>query len=210
MLDFEALEKTQVTTNPFPFLIVPNFVTSPGCNDINTDFPVINSSGSFPLAELNFGPKFQKFIDQLQGDEFRKLISEKFNVTLDNAPTTITVRGKCSQKDGRIHTDTKTKIITVLIYLNPAWENSGGRLRLLKNAHDIHDYITEVSPSEGTLLVFKVTPHSWHGHLPFTGDRRVIQLNWVTDQSVVDREIARHRFSAKIKKFKNWLGLSKL
>jgi SM-20-related protein len=45
-----------------------------------------------------------------------------------------------------------------------------------------------------------VTPHSWHGHEPSEGERRVIQLNWVTEDSVVRHEQARHRFSARLKR----------
>lgn len=204
MFDLQAFKNQPLVTHPFPYLIVPQFVTSQGCETINNDFPKINAAGSFPLQELQFGGRFQTFIDFLEGDDFRQRMAEKFNICLDQKPTMITVRGKAQAKDGRIHTDTKTKIITVLIYLNPAWENSGGRLRLLRSPDDITDYIAEVPPVEGTLLAFKVTPHSWHGHLPFVGERRVIQLNWVIDQSVVDREVVRHKFSAKLKKLKSW------
>jgi len=57
----------------------------------------------------------------------------------------ITVRGHCSkEKDGKIHTDSKTKIITVLLYMNPTWETVGGQLRLLKSPNDIDDMILEV------------------------------------------------------------------
>ena len=43
-----------------------------------------------------------------------------------------TARGWRRPKDGKAHTDSKSKIITVLLYLNPApWTPSGGRLRLL-------------------------------------------------------------------------------
>ena len=62
--------------------------------------------------------------------------------------------------------------------------------------------IAEVPPDEGTLLVFDNTPNAWHGFEPFAGPRRVIQLNWVTDQSVVRREQARHRLSAFFKRLK--------
>lgn len=206
MFDLQLFKNQPLETSPFPYLIVPQFVTSKGCAAINEDFPKIKAPGSFPLKELQFGQKFQAFIDYLEGDTFRHLIAEKFEICLDQKPTMITVRGKAQAKDGRIHTDTKTKIITVLIYLNPAWENSGGRLRLLRSPDDITDYIAEVPPIEGTLLAFKVTPHSWHGHLPFVGERRVIQLNWVIDQSVVEREVTRHKFSAKLKKLKSWLS----
>ena len=115
-----------------------------------------------------------------------------------------TVRGFCRARDGKIHTDSKTKIITVLLYMNDdSWESSTGRLRLLRNGTDLEDYVTEVEPSGGTLLVFKRAENSWHGHKPISGQRRAIQLNWVTSQDVVDSEQRRHQFSTKLKKFKN-------
>ena len=119
---------------------------------------------------------------------------------LAGRPSTITVRGQCSLKDGRIHTDTKSKIITILIYMNPAWENSGGRLRLLKSGDNLDDMIMEVPPVEGTLLAFKRSNNSWHGHEPFVGERRVLQFNWLTSQG--NRQIAmlRHHTSASFKR----------
>ena len=37
-------------------------------------------------------------------------------------------------------------------------------------------------------------------HIAFgANERRVVQLNWVTDEKVVRREIGRHRWSARIK-----------
>ena len=73
-------------------------------------------------------------------------------------------------------------------------------LRLLRSADNLDDMILEVPPSEGTLLAFKRSDNSWHGHKPFNGERRVIQFNWVTSEDVVRREQARHRFSATLKK----------
>ena len=82
--------------------------------------------------------------------------------------------------------------------MNPAWENSGGRLRLLKSADNLDDMIMEVPPTEGTLLAFKRADNSWHGHKPFAGERRVIQFNWVTSEG--DRRMAmlRHHVSAPL------------
>jgi Rps23 Pro-64 3,4-dihydroxylase Tpa1-like proline 4-hydroxylase len=114
----------------------------------------------------------------------------------------ITVRGRCSEKDGKIHTDSETKIITILIYMNSGWESSGGRLRLLRSASSLDDAIVEVPPSEGTLLAFRRGNNSWHGHKPFSGPRRVIQFNWVISESVVRREQNRHRLSAWLKKLR--------
>jgi Rps23 Pro-64 3,4-dihydroxylase Tpa1-like proline 4-hydroxylase len=112
----------------------------------------------------------------------------------------VTVRGQAQAKDGRIHTDTKSKLITVLIYMNEAWEAPGGRLRVLRSDKSLDDMAAEVPPAAGTLLAFKVTPHSWHGHAPASGPRRVIQLNWVESTSVARRERLRHGLSAKMKR----------
>ena len=141
-----------------------------------------------------------EFLDELESDEFREAFEEKFALDLAGRPTTITVRGQCSPRDGRIHTDTKSKIITILIYMNAGWEHPGGRLRLLKSADNLDDAIMEVPPTEGTLLAFKRADNSWHGHKPFAGERRVIQFNWVTSEG--DRRLAmlRHHVSAPFKR----------
>ena len=55
-------------------------------------------------------------------------------------------------------------------------------------------------PMMGTLLAFRCGPNAWHGHHPFVGQRRTLQLNWVTDRGVVRREELRHRVSALAKR----------
>jgi hypothetical protein len=56
------------------------------------------------------------------------------------------------------------------------------------------------------LISFRRSDNSWHGHKPFVGPRRVIQMNWVTSQKVLRYENGRHRLSAALKKF--WLRAS--
>jgi SM-20-related protein len=202
MLDLERLRNTPLTREPFDFLIVPEFVKAEARPVIDNDYPEVARPGSFPLREVNYGPAFAKLIEDMRSDEFRQAFEEKFNVDLTNRPDMITVRGRCSEKDGKIHTDSETKIITILIYMNPAWEPSGGRLRLLRSGSNLDDVILEVPPSEGTLLAFRRSNNSWHGHKPFSGPRRVIQFNWVTSEAVVRREQNRHRLSAWMKKFR--------
>ena len=81
-----------------------------------------------------------------------------------------------SARDGQIHTDSVTKLITVLIYMNGKWESPVGRLRLLRSPDNLNDVVAEVPPDEGTLLVFRNQPNAWHGFEPFEGPRKVIQL----------------------------------
>jgi hypothetical protein len=202
MLDLERFRSTPLTSEPFEFLIVPEFVRAAARLAIDKDYPEVARPGSFPVREVTYGPGFAKLIEELRSDEFRQAFEEKFSVDLANRPDMITVRGRCSERDGKIHTDSETKIITILIYMNPAWETSGGRLRLLRSANNLDDVILEVPPTEGTLLAFRRSNNSWHGHKPFSGPRRVIQFNWVTSEAVVRREQNRHRLSAWMKKLR--------
>ena len=199
-LDLAALRAAAVWRDPFDYLIVPSFVRPNATAAINADFPAIAKPGSFPLRELRYGPAFQHFLDELHGDAVRQLFAEKFDIDLTGRPTMVTVRGQCRERDGSIHTDAASKLITVLIYMNPTWEHSGGRLRLLRSAADIEDVVAEVPPVEGTLLAFRRSDNSFHGHKSFAGPRRVIQLNWVASRGVLWRETLRHRLSAMIKR----------
>jgi SM-20-related protein len=167
---------------------------------VHADFPKVDRAGSFPVSELNFGERFRALLAELEGPDMRRAIEQKFDIDLAGRPTMVTVRGRARLADGKIHSDSKTKLITVLLYLNPQWEAPGGRLRLLRSADSLDDMVAEVPPDAGTLLAFKVTANSWHGHEPFEGQRRAIQLNWVTDQSVVRHEQSRHRLSARLKR----------
>ena len=202
MLDLERFRNTPLTRKPFGFLIVPEFVKAEVRPAIEKDYPGVNRPGSFPLREVTYGTAFAKLIEEMRSEEFRQAFEEKFNVDLANRPDMITVRGRCSEKDGKIHTDSETKIITILIYMNSAWESTGGQLRLLRSGHNLEDVICEVPPTEGTLLAFRRSNNSWHGHKPFSGPRRVIQFNWVTSEAVVRREQNRHRLSAWMKKLR--------
>jgi SM-20-related protein len=199
-LDLEAFRRTALVLDPFPFLVVPGFVSQPMRAVLARDYPDIPEPGSFPIADLDFGPAFAGFVAELEGPAVRAAFAEKFGVDLANRPTMITARGQARAADGRIHTDTPTKLITVLIYMNESWEAPGGRLRLLRSRDSLDDVIAEVPPAAGTLLAFRVTPHSWHGHTPVSGPRRVIQLNWVDNEAVVRRERLRHGLSARVKR----------
>ena len=199
-LRLEALRATPLTTEPFAHLVVPGFVSAAGLAAINTDYPQIASPGSFPTDQVTFGPAFQTLLDELESDEFREAFEEKFKLDLTGRPTITTVRGRCDAGDGKIHTDSKSKIITVLIYMNESWENAGGRLRLLRSARDLNDIIVEVPPVAGTLLAFKRSDNSWHGHESFAGDRRVIQFNWLTSAGNKQIAMLRYHTSASFKR----------
>ena len=200
IFDLDAFRLTPLSHDPYEHLIVRQFVKTDALAKINSDYPKIEDVGSFPLDGLQFGPNFQDMVNALDSEEFRKAFEEKFKIDLTDRPSTITVRGRCGTRDGNIHTDSASKIITVLLYMNSAWDQPGGRLRLLRSGNDINDVAVEVPPAEGTLLAFLRSDHSWHGHLPFIGERRVIQFNWVTGKSSQQMAMLRHGISATVKR----------
>ena len=195
-IDLDAFNAATLIREPFPFLMVPRFVKPDAMPAINADFPAVSHPGSFPLPTLDYGPAFAAFVAAIQGPEFTRAVEKKLALDLKGRPTMITARGQSAARDGQIHTDSRTKLVTVLIYMNNQWEAKTGRLRLLRGPDSLDDVIAEVPPDEGTLLIFKNEANAWHGFHAFEGPRRVIQLNWVTDIGVVKREQTRHRISA--------------
>lgn len=203
-IDLERFNATALESDPFEHLVVSGFLRAPARAALDADFPAIARPGSFPASTLRYGASFGALLEELQSAELTRAMAAKFAVDLDGRPTMVTVRGRCQARDGRIHTDTASKIITVLIYMNPGWAATGGRLRLLRGPDDLEDFAVEVAPDWGTLLAFRRSERSFHGHQPFVGERRALQLNWVSSQAVVERELSRHRLSARLKHLAVW------
>ena len=204
VVDLEALRRAEVKHEPFPYLTVPNFIRAEAFDKVSTDFPEVSHPGSFPLMAVSYGAGFAALAEDLAAPELAKIVSDKLDVDVESRPTTITVRGQSSDViDGKIHTDSRTKLVTALIYMNDNWESDKGRLRLLRTRDSLDDVLTEVPPEKGALLLFRNDPNAWHGYEPFSGPRRVVQLNWVTSNYVVRREQLRHRVSAFFKARKN-------
>ena len=199
IIRLSTLRQARVNQTPFPFVVIPDFLSPEFADELVSDFPNITRHGSFPLSEVQYGEAFRQLTEELSGSSLRSAIASKFEVDLDDRFTMITVRGIAGKRDGRIHADTKSKFLTLLLYLNQSWDHPGGRLRILNSSGNLNDYIMEIPPVFGTCLIFKVTPNCWHGHTPFVGPRRVLQLNYIRDEAARDRHILRHKFTAKIK-----------
>jgi hypothetical protein len=198
-VDFERLRAAPLRRDPFDFVVVENFLAADHVAALIDAFPAISGHGSYPLATVACPPLFSRLAVELEGDEMRSAIEAKFAIDLRQRPTMITLRGHSDGKDGGIHTDSASKLITVLLYMNREWSDPAGRLRILRGPNDLDDYAAEVPPLPGMMVAFRRSDASFHGHYPHVGRRRSIQLNWVTDDSIVRREIGRHVWSARFK-----------
>ena len=199
-LDLAKLKAAPLHTEPYLYTIVPGFLSTDMVKRINATYPSISAGGSYPIESLSESMAIKEVIDELDGPAFEAAIAEKFSVDLSGRPKMYSLRGYTRAKDGQIHTDSKDKIITVLLYLNETWQQPGGRLRILRNGHNVDDFVAEVPPDNGTLLVFKRSDNSWHGHHPFEGQRRSLQMNWMTSEGSRGWHKVRHSVSAAIKK----------
>jgi len=198
-LDYKALEDTPLADAPFAHILVPNFIEQADIARIAADFPNLPGGGAFPPGVFALEGNFAALMNELTAPIFRAAVERKFKLDLSAYPLVYTVRGEVRLQDGGIHTDSQSKLVTVLLYLNEDWNADGGRLRLLRSPDSLADPVVEIAPHGGTLLIFRRSENSWHGHLPHAGKRRAVQLNWMRDAKVAAREQTRHRWSARLK-----------
>ena len=199
IINFKAIEDAEVLSSPYPFFGIENSLNTEYQKSIIADFPKLSSGGSFPLDDIEIKDSLQALVAEIKSDSFRHILAKKFEIDLSDKPLVITARGHSRQRDGQNHTDSKTKLITVLIYLNDNWTPPNGRLRIL-NSDDINDYKLEFSSSFGQLIAFKVTEHCWHGYLPYEGKRQSLQINYLVDEKHNQYHHYRHKISATFKK----------
>jgi hypothetical protein len=200
MIDLDAVERADVAREPFQFFAATNVLSAADLAAVRADAAEISRPGIFPLSEITYGPAFGRLIEDIRSPALEDVLARKYGVELSGKPLMITVRGQAQKKDGRIHTDTATKFVTCLLYLNDEWDDGDGRLRMLRGPNDLDDYLVEIPPNGGTLASFVRSDNSWHGHAPFVGERRYVMFNWMTSPAARDRELRRHRVSARLKR----------
>ena len=199
MIDFNKLQSVEVDKTHYPFFALDNcLIDNPSSTALARDFPDIESGGSIPPSSIDLEESIKKLISDLESQEMKTILEEKLNVDLSNAEIVTTLRGYSRKKDGKIHTDSKSKIITLLLYLNESWEYETGKLRMLKNGENLDDFIKEIPATLGSVVAFKVTENCFHGFLAFEGKRQSIQMNYVYRKNAKTHKL-RHFLSSLFK-----------
>ena len=101
MIDLERLRATPLEKEPFEYCIVPDFMPRDVLDRVETDFPMIDQGGSFPLSSLTYGPAFAALVDELRSDAVRDAFGKYFGIDLSGRPPTITVRRV--RRPSRVH-----------------------------------------------------------------------------------------------------------
>jgi hypothetical protein len=194
---------TTVLRDPFPLLVAHDQLPTGAMHALEQDFPRYGSAGFFPYAAEDCGPAVRTLVDAITAPAFADALGAQLGVQgLGGYPTLVTLCQSLNKRHGTIHTDSRSKVVTALVYLNEHWpDTSGGCLRFLRRIDDIDDVLLpEIRPLYGTITAFKRADNSFHGHLPYEGERRVIQIAWLTSEEEKLRKTKRGRFSRLIKK----------
>jgi SM-20-related protein len=200
ILDYDTIRTANVQHAPYDYMMGRGALHVEWIPALRESFPDIRVTGFHPLSQMKVEGAFAKLIEEIEGPEFTTAVSDALGIDLSPYPTLITVRKVSAAHEGRIHCDSESKISTLLIYMNEGWLSPEGRFRVLRAEHDLNDYVAEASPEMGSFVAFRRADHSWHGHTPFVGERRVVQIAWVRSQADIDRKTKRHGLSSFLKK----------
>lgn len=199
-LDLDAIRSATMSTDPYPHFLGSGFLKEDAIADLRRDFPRITKPGFLTVDATELKGRFRTLVEELEGRELTEELSRKFGLDLHPFPRLTTIRKLSQAKDGRPHTDGDAKVMTILVYMNDEWqENGAGRLRVLRGPDDFEDMALEVPPTMGTVFGFLRRDNSWHGHKPFTGERRVVQVAWLRDAKELERKKKRNAFSQVLK-----------
>lgn len=205
LIDVARLDdpRTRIHAQPFPFLITEGQLPADAAADLDRDFPRYDSAGFFPYAPEDCGPSINAVVEAMTSPEYARALGDRLGVEgLDRYPVLVTICQSLNKRHGTIHTDSRSKVASALLYLSPDWPHgSAGSLRFLNRIDSIDDLAApEVLPVYGALVAFKRADNSFHGHLPFEGERRVIQFAWLTSEEEKLRKTQRGTFSRWLKK----------
>lgn len=200
VLNTEAVRQARLSHEPYDWFLGSGILKQDAIEELKRDFPDITKPGYLTVDEVQLKGRFKTLIDELESDEFSRELSKKFGIDLTPYPRLTTIMKRSQPKYGAIHTDGPSKVMTMLVYMNDEWQqDEGGRLRVLYDEKKFEPYALEVPPTMGTMFAFLRSDHSWHGHRPFAGERRVVQIAWVKSQADVDRKKKHNRMAQVFK-----------
>jgi hypothetical protein len=194
---------TVVRSEPFRFLIARGQLPTASAAALREDFPKYAGAGFFPYDPADCGPGVNRLIDELTDPAVASAVGKRLGIDkLGQCPTLVTLCRTLNKRHGTIHTDSKSKIATALLYLNESWpDTSDGCFRFLNRIDAIDDMAApEIPPLYGHFVVFRRADNSFHGHLPYEGERRVIQVAWLTSEAEKLRKTQRGKLSRLFKK----------
>ena len=194
LVNVEAVRNAPRSQEPYDYFLGSGILKDEAIPELKRDFPQIDKPGYLTVNEVQLKGTFKTLIDELESPEFTEEISKKWGQDMHPYPRLTTIMKRSQPKYGAIHTDGASKVMTMLVYMNDDWgTDDGGRLRVLYDGEHFEPYAVEVPPVMGTVFGFLRSDKSWHGHRPFSGERKVVQIAWVRNAEELERKKSRNK-----------------
>lgn len=118
LLDPARFDRTDtiVRSRPYCFMVARGQVPDAARAGLARDFPRRNGAGFFPYEEEECGAAIRELVDAPAFADRRLGIDQ-----LSRYPTMVTLCGAMNKRHGTIHTNSKSKVVTALLYLNERW-----------------------------------------------------------------------------------------
>jgi hypothetical protein len=136
---------------------------------LRRDFPDLRKSGFHTADAFAAQGAFADLPAELSGPEVAAAMTAKLGIDFGPLPRLITVRKVSAAHEGSVHTDSASKVATLLLYLHPGWWASPeGRIRVLRRGGSLETRWPRSarrratsSPSSAPTVPGTATPPSW-------------------------------------------------
>ena len=207
-LQLDTLKEKFLSADPFPHIVLENFLSPEAAERCRQDFPTLYSEAWINYTHVNqkkYGksdrktfPKFVgKTIDEFNSPSFVKFLSELTGI--DDLIADEGLMGGGLHQSGRggylnVHADftghqhhpTWRRRINLLVYLNPDWNNEyGGHLELWDI--EMKAWVQKITPVFNRAVIFRTDSNSFHGHpepmtCPEDVSRKSLALYYYTEK----------------------------
>ena len=198
LLNLAPLRATRCQREPYPWIAATGCLRPEALPALARDFPRLSRPGYHPVAQFTPHGAFAALLAEIEAGALDAVVGEKLGFDAHGLPRLVTVQQVSPARAGRPHTDSERKVATLLIYLNIGWTSPEGHIRVL-GRESLDNPVAELSPEAGSIFAFRRTDDSWHGHTPFAGERRVVQVAWLRDAAALERKHRRHRLGWLLK-----------
>jgi SM-20-related protein len=198
VLDIRPLLAARRQDAPYPWVTASGCLRPGSLPSLERDFPVLPRPGYHPVRHFTPRGAFADLLAEIEGGALDGAMKAHFGIDAAALPRLVTVQQTSAARAGRPHTDSPSKVATLLIYVNSGWVSPEGRIRVLRR-EALEDPVAEIGPQAGNVFAFLRSDHSWHGHTPFAGERRVVQVAWLRDAADLDRKQRNHRLGWLLK-----------
>lgn len=194
LLDLAPFRRAPRWDDPYPWTAAYGCLRPEALPALRRDFPKLPRPGYHPVDTFTPQGAFAQLLAEIEAGVFDRAMTEKFGIDFTALPRLVTVRQVSAAHEGRPHTDSESKVATLLLYMHEGWASPEGRIRVLRQ-ESLENPVAEVSPDEGNVFAFIRSDHSWHGHTPFVGERRVVQVTWLRDAAELERKRKRGKLA---------------